>query len=181
MSEQQTKPNPFSVNDPDLLHYYKSIQLIDRDINKLKNELKRKTDALIEVQKNHIKSYEEGIERLKSMCTHVNDDGSPATNKTYRDRLEFGGMGKYHKISQCDICGKTFISSTVEIDEQKLQNKNRELMAGEGMDIRDDDEFIANMDFDMNAPISIINKKGNVEPMFVKKRVREEIKGDDGT
>lgn len=181
MSDLKVTPtNPFSSNNPDLLRYYRSIELIDRDISKLKEELKRKTDALIEVQKNHKRSYEESIERLKATCTHFNEDGTSASNGTYRDRLEWKGVNKFVKISQCEICGKTYENGSVEIDSEKLQTKNREMMMTEWENFNDEDEFEANLDFDVHHPIFII-EKGKAIPIFKERTVREEITAEDGT
>lgn len=181
MSDLKVTPtNPFSSNNPDLLRYYRSIELIDRDISKLKEELKRKTDALIEVQKNHKRSYEESIERLKATCTHFNDDGTPASNGTYRDRLEWKGVSRFVKISQCDICGKTFENGSVEIDSEKLKTKNREMMLTEMENLNNEDEFEPNLDFDIHQPISVINN-GKAIPIFKEEVVQEEVKAPDGT
>ncbi len=181
MSDKKSTPsNPFSANDPELLRYYASISLIDKDISKLRDELKRKTDALIEVQKNHKRSCEENIERLKATCTHFNEDGTQATNGTYSDRIEWKGVGTFVKISQCDICGKSFENGCVEIDLEKLKNKNRHLMMSEWEIRSENDEFEPNLDFELNMPISVIDKN-NVVPIFKYETVREEMKAADGT
>jgi hypothetical protein len=177
---KSTPSNPFSVNDPKLLRYYNSIELIDKDISKLIQELKRKTDALIEVQKNHKRSYEENVERLKATCTHANEDGKPATNSVYRDRLEWKGVSRFVKISQCDICGKTFENGSVEIDSEKLKTKGREMMMTEWENMDDSDEFESNLDFNVNNPISVI-EKGEAIPIFKVQTAREEITAEDGT
>lgn len=165
-------------NHPEILRIHRSICLMEIDIRKLKNDLESKINALIEVQNNFIKSSTENIKSIQNLCTHLNEDGTPATSKNHPDRLEFAGGGKYHKVSHCDICGQTYISATTQVDNKKIQDKSNDMM-DEWLEVGDDDDFLANMDLILNAPISVI-EKGVAEPMFVKKKMQQEICDDDG-
>jgi hypothetical protein len=183
MSDLKITLNPFSVNNPELLSYYSSIVLLDYDISKLKEDLKSKTDALIEVQKNHKRSYEEKIELLKATCTHVNDEGTPA-KADGTEKLEWANVNHYsfNVISQCEICGKSFKSGSVELNSEMLGAKSREMMMTEWENTNEFENFDPNMDFDfeLNNPISVI-EEGRAIPIFNKQTVREEMRAADGT
>lgn len=183
MEENKQEKNPFSPNNPDLLRYYRSIDVIQKEIQNKIIELKKRTDDLNEVQKNHIKSYEQAIDELKSTCTHVDEEGKPTTNTTFRDRLEALEHNKMRKVSQCELCGKTFISGIIEIDPEKLHTKYNSLYQG-GMELPtdDDDEFTPNLFFNTNSPIQLINDDGERIPILsmVKRKAKEPVIGDDG-
>lgn len=164
-----------SVEQERILDLFDRIQKIKADIFLITERLKRKTDLLLEVQNNHLRSYEEEIELLKHSCTHAYIDGTLAADKTKNDSIEWGNSNTLKKMSYCAICGKKFHNGYVTIDRQTIDKKlgtfsNEMLEESLGFDDNDiDDNDYIDIDFD-----NTWQKPGSFKDLFeiFKKKIR---------
>lgn len=93
-------------------------KLVENDIEFIKRDLESKTNMLLESRKNHVKSYEEQIAEIKASCTHMNEEGNPATSLTHKDIL-IPTDGGYHAQHFCELCGARFIGKFIPVEKPK--------------------------------------------------------------
>ena len=164
--------NPYSPDDPRITELCKKSELVKKDMQKLRDDFKRKHDMLLEVQENHLKSYEMAIKNLKDKCTHKYADGKPASSLTHKDRIEWLPDNTMRRISFCELCGSKFDNGVIHIEENAqnaLRGKMDQLLISdsdfENYIDNDDEEFIENIKFDPNwtpnAGIQLINVVGD--------------------
>ena len=108
--------NPFTPNDPRFTELYNKSKLIKKDVERLKDELKRKTQYFIELNESQIATLEKKINDLKAKCTHRFPDGKIACSSTHDDITERQPDGSYKKLSFCEICGMRFHNGYLKID-----------------------------------------------------------------
>ena len=155
--------NPYSPDDPRIMELYKKSELVKKDMQKLRDDFKRKHDMLLEVQENHLKSYEMAIKNLKDKCTHKYANGKPASSLTHKDMIEWLPDNTMRRISFCELCGSKFDNGVIHIEQNALREKMDRLLISdfENYIDNDDEEFIENIEFDPNwtpnAGIQLIN------------------------
>ena len=89
-------------------------KLVENDIEFIRRDLESKTKMLLESRKNHVQSYDKQIAELKASCTHMDEDGNPATSLTHKDIL-VPVEGGYKRQHFCELCGGKFDGGFIEV------------------------------------------------------------------
>lgn len=141
--------NPYLRNREKEIELNNRKKLIEGEIDKIKRELQSKTDMLMEVHKNHVKSYDEQITELKKLCTHTYEDGSLAASLTHRDILT-PADGGYCIQHFCELCGGKFIGKFIEYKEQNRVNVTADFINLIDADLGVEDALPNTLEFDPN-------------------------------
>lgn len=141
--------NPYLRNRKKEIELNNRKKLIEAEIDKIKRELRSKTDMLMEVHKNHVKSYDEQIEELKKSCTHRDEYDNLAASLTHRDILISVDSG-FKRSHFCELCGAKFDGQFIEFNKMKSFNVTPDFINKIDADLGVDDALPDTLEFDPN-------------------------------